>query len=201
MSLQILFPALKRWRPLKWHRLCSHSPRFRATTDFVLCSKALGIPPRWLGLCSNVPTHGPLMIGSMPMKLRGLPRQEALGSRVAHLWAIADFVPRFIASGTPLDCRGYVANLPTCGPLLILPPALKRWGPPRWLGLCSQFADLRAIADWVRGSKGLHVQGTSICVQSHQTRSLIDLQVCVCRLLVVGSTPEWSHAKNVVGPR
>ena len=28
-----------------------------------------------------------------------------------------------------------------------------------------------------------------------------DLQVCVRRLLVVSSTPLWSHAKNVVGPR
>ena len=27
---------------------------------------------------------------------------------------------------------GYVANLPTYGPLLILSPALRRWGPPRW---------------------------------------------------------------------
>ena len=26
------------------------------------------------------------------------------------------------------------AALPTCGPLLILPPALKRWGPPRRQG-------------------------------------------------------------------
>ena len=26
--------------------------------------------------------------------------------------------------------QGYVANPPTCGPLLILSPALKRWGPP-----------------------------------------------------------------------
>ena len=26
--------------------------------------------------------------------------------------------------------RGYVATLPTCGPLLILPPALQRWGSP-----------------------------------------------------------------------
>ena len=28
-----------------------------------------------------------------------------------------------------------------------------------------------------------------------------DLQACVCRLLVVGPTPLWLHAKNVVGPR
>ena len=35
---------------------------------------------------------------------------------------------------------GYVATLPTCGPLLILLPALKRWRPPRWQGLCSHLA-------------------------------------------------------------
>ena len=30
----------------------------------------------------------------------------------------------------PTYGRGEVANLPTCGPLLILPPALRRWGSP-----------------------------------------------------------------------
>ena len=30
--------------------------------------------------------------------------------------------------------RGEVATLPTCGPLLILPPALKRWGSPKRQG-------------------------------------------------------------------
>ena len=32
--------------------------------------------------------------------------------------------------GAPRCGRGEVATLPTCGPLLILPPALKRWGSP-----------------------------------------------------------------------
>ena len=43
--------------------------------------------------------------------------------------------------------RGYVATLPTCGPLLILPPALKRRGPPRRQGLCSHVAHLWATSD------------------------------------------------------
>ena len=43
--------------------------------------------------------------------------------------------------------RGDVATLPTCGPLLILPPALKRWGPPRRQGLCSHLAHLWATSD------------------------------------------------------
>ena len=34
--------------------------------------------------------------------------------------------------------------MPTCGPPLILPPALKRWGPPRRQGLCSHLAHLWA---------------------------------------------------------
>ena len=40
---------------------------------------------------------------------------------------------------------GYVATLPICGPLVILPPALKLWGTPRQQGICSYLAHL-----WVR---------------------------------------------------
>ena len=40
----------------------------------------------------------------------------------------------------PQGGRGYVATLPTCGPLLILPPALKQRGSPRRQGLCSHLA-------------------------------------------------------------
>ena len=40
-----------------------------------------------------------------------------------------------------------MATLPTCGPPLIMPPALKRWGPPRRLGLCSHLAHLWATSD------------------------------------------------------
>ena len=47
----------------------------------------------------------------------------------------------------PPGGRGYVATLPTCGPPLILPPALKRWGPPRRQGLCSHLAHLWATSD------------------------------------------------------
>ena len=43
--------------------------------------------------------------------------------------------------------KGYVATLPTCGPLLILSPALKRRGSPRWQGLCSHLAHLWATSD------------------------------------------------------
>ena len=40
-----------------------------------------------------------------------------------------------------------MATFPTCGSPLILPPALKRWGPPRWQGLCSHLAHLWATSD------------------------------------------------------
>ena len=51
--------------------------------------------------------------------------------------------------GDPLDGRGYVATHPTCGPPLILSPALKCWGPPGWQGLCSHLAHLWATSDFV----------------------------------------------------
>ena len=37
--------------------------------------------------------------------------------------------PMLRSVGDHLDGRGYVANLPTCGPLLTLSPAVKRRGP------------------------------------------------------------------------
>ena len=48
---------------------------------------------------------------------------------------------------------GYVATLPTSGPLLILSPALKRRGSPRRQGLCSHLAHKWATADFMPGSK------------------------------------------------
>ena len=47
----------------------------------------------------------------------------------------------------PLGGRGYVPTLPTCGPLLILRPPLKRWVPPRRQRLCSHLAHLWANSD------------------------------------------------------
>ena len=40
-----------------------------------------------------------------------------------------------------------MVTLPTCGPLLIVPHALKRWGPRRRQGLCSHLAHLWATYD------------------------------------------------------
>ena len=63
---------------------------------------------------------------------------------MAHKWA--GWLPHRCRMGDP---RGYVAIRPTCGPLLILSPALKRWGTHKWQGLCSHLAHLWAIAEFV----------------------------------------------------
>ena len=49
----------------------------------------------------------------------------------------------------------YLATLPTDGPLLILPRALKRWGPPQQQGLCSHLAHLWATSDFAPRSKAV----------------------------------------------
>ena len=40
-----------------------------------------------------------------------------------------------------------MTTLPTCGPPLLPPPALKRWGPPGQQGLCSHLAHLWATCE------------------------------------------------------
>ena len=57
------------------------------------------------------------------------------------------FTPALKRWGPP-GSRGYVDTSPTCGPLLVLPPALKRWGPPRRQWLCSHLAHLWATSDF-----------------------------------------------------
>ena len=61
-------------------------------------------------------------------------------------------VPRFEAV-----CRGYAATLPTWGPPVILPLALKRWGSTRQHGLCSQLAHLGTTSDFVPGSEAVGI--------------------------------------------
>ena len=55
----------------------------------------------------------------------------------------------------PSSGRGYVATLTTCGLRLILPLALKRWGPPGRQGLCSHLAHLWATSDSAPRSKAV----------------------------------------------
>ena len=52
---------------------------------------------------------------------------------------------------------GYVATLPTSGPLWILPPALKRWGSPRWQGLRSHVAHKWATSDFAPRSAAVGI--------------------------------------------
>ena len=49
-------------------------------------------------------------------------------------------VPPFRSGREPRGGKGYVATLPTSGPLLSVPPASKRWGSPRLQGLRSHLA-------------------------------------------------------------
>ena len=163
MPLLILPRALKRWGPPRRQGLCSHLAHLWATSDSAPRSEAVGtpqggkgyvatlstcgppviLPPalkRWgppsgRGYVATLPGCGVLLILPPALKRWGPPRRQVLCSHLAHLWATSDSAPRSEAVGIPRGGRGYVATLSTCGPLLILPPALKRWGPPRAAGV------------------------------------------------------------------
>ena len=60
-----------------------------------------------------------------------------------------------------ITCMGYVANMAICGPFLIFAPTLKRWGPPKREGFCSQFAHLWATSDFVPRSQALGIRETA----------------------------------------
>ena len=69
------------------------------------------------------------------------------------------FVPSSEALCTPPKDKGHVAHVPTCGPLVILSPTLKRWGPPRRQGRCSQAAHMWPPYDHC--SQGLGIPETA----------------------------------------
>ena len=81
--------------------------------------------------------------------------RQGLCGQSAQLCITVDFVARFEVLATPKDGTGYVANPPTCGPLLALSPALKRWGAPIRQGLSSQAAQLWVAANFLPRSKML----------------------------------------------
>ena len=154
--------------------LCSHLAHMWATRDSAPRFEKVGTPGR-IGYVATLPTCGPHVIMPPALQRGGTPRRQGLCSHLAQLWATSDFAPHSEAVGTPqaagvtwppcplvghfsfcpplssggdlLGGRGYVATLHTCGPLLILPPALKRLGPPRRQGLCSHLAHLWAAFD------------------------------------------------------
>ena len=90
------------------------------------------------------PTCGPPQILPPALKQWGPPRRQELCSHPAHLWATSDSAPPLLSGGEPPGGTGYVATRSICGPPVVLPPALKRWGPPRRQGLCSHPAHLWA---------------------------------------------------------
>ena len=122
--------------------LCSHLAHLWATSDHAPRFQALGTPPGGRGYVATLPTGGPPLIQPPALK-RGPPRGGLLCSYLAYLQSTSDYAPRFQAVG-----RGYVATLPTCGPPLIVPPALKRWRPPLGGLLCSHLAHLWATSDY-----------------------------------------------------
>ena len=155
--LLILPPARKRWGPPKRQGLCSHLAHLWATSDSAPRSEAVGTSSG-RGYVATLPTCGPLLILPPARKRWGPPRRQGLCSHLAHLWATSDSAPPSEAVGTPSG-RGYVATLPTCGPLLILPPARKRWGPPWRQGLCSHLAHLWATSDSAPRSEAVGTPG------------------------------------------
>ena len=143
----ILPPTLKRWGPPRYKWLCSHLSHLWATSDSAPRSEVLGVPLVGRGYVATLPTCGPLLILPPALKRWGPPRYKWLCSHLAHLWATSDAAPGSTTVAIPLGDRGYVATLPTCGPLLNLPPALKRWGPPRRKGLFGHLAHLWATSE------------------------------------------------------
>ena len=78
-----------------------------ATFDFAPCSRSVGDPPTWWGLCNQS----------------------------SHLWATSIFVPLSEVLRTLQDSRGHVASPSTCWPLLILVHSFEGLGTPETVGV------------------------------------------------------------------
>ena len=170
----LLPPAVRWWGPLRRQGLRSHLAHLWATsysappatkrrgplrgTGYVATLPTCGPhrirpralkrwgPPGGRGHVAPLPTCGPTLILPRAVKRWGPPRPQGLWSHLAHLWANSDCAPRSEA-WYPQGGRVCVATLPTCGPPLMLPPALKHWQPPRRQGSCSDFAHSWATYD------------------------------------------------------
>ena len=91
----------------------------------------------------------------------GVGTQESLRRRATVVGTM------LVHATVPPNGRGYLANPPTCGPLLILSPALKRWEPSKRQGLCHQSAHLWAMADFVPRFEALGTpKRQGLCSQS-----------------------------------
>ena len=123
--LRILPPALKRWEPPMQQGLYGPLAHFWAPSDSAPCSEAVGTPRGGRGYVSQP----------------------------VHVWATCTSTPRFEAVGIPQAAEGSLATSSTCGPLRILPPALKRWEPPLQQGLYGPVAHLSAPSNCAPCSK------------------------------------------------
>ena len=142
--LPILPPALKRWGLPRRQGYVASLPTSGPLLILPLLLSGAD-PQGGRGFVATCPICGPLLILPPALKGWGHPRWHGLCSHIAHLWANSNYAPR--SGGDPLGGRVYVATLPTCGPLLILPPALKRWGSPGRQGLCSHLTHLWVTYD------------------------------------------------------
>ena len=78
------------------------------------------------------PTCGPFLILSRGVKLCGPPSSRGYASTWPNYEALLILSPAMKRWGLPRrQGLRYVATRPTCLPLLISFPALKRFGPPR----------------------------------------------------------------------
>ena len=130
----------------------------------------------WQVYVATRPTCGPRLMLSPAVKCWEPPRRQGLCSHLAHLWPCwwplgalwcalgASSVPPEIVQGLTAwlhrarSMRCFqnfceqgppLSRLLEQGPLLILSPALKGWGPPRPQGLRCHLAHLWATADFV----------------------------------------------------
>ena len=153
----ILSPTLKFGDPLGGGGCMSTHPTCRPLLILSPALKCSG-RPRWQGLCSHGghTSHMWTISDFVPrFETWGRPRWQGLCSHPAHLWANSDFVPRSEASGISEGDRGYAATQPSCGPPLILSPALKRLGTPSRQGLCRHPAHLWTTSNCVPRSQAL----------------------------------------------
>ena len=93
---------------------------------------------------ATLPTCAPLLNLSCAFKRWGSPRRRGLYSHPAHFRGHSRFQSPLSRAGYPPPpaSRGCIAKWSTCGPFVILSPALQRWGPAWRQWLCSHPAHL-----------------------------------------------------------
>ena len=110
---------------------------------------SVGDPPKGKCYVATPRTCGPLLIWCPALGCWGPPRRQGLSSQSSHLWAIADFVPRFGALWTPKTGRVVCSQSTHLWATSDFVPCFGLLGTPRRQGLCSQSTHLWAVAIFV----------------------------------------------------